>query len=80
MAKQAKGHTVFVFRQDEVGEGGVVRIVAGEAGDGRGVFAKGDVGAGDRMSLEGMTEPVSLVEEEVGPGIHFLERDCGTPR
>ena len=27
-----------------------------------------------------MIEFVSLVEVEVGPGIHFLERDCGAPR
>lgn len=80
MAGQAKGRSVLIFRQDEAGEGGVVGLVAGEAGDGRGVLAEGDVGARNWMSLDGMIELVSLVEVEVGPGIHFLERDCGAPR
>jgi len=31
------------------------------------------------MSLDGMIEPVSLVEVKVDPGIHLLEGDCGAP-
>jgi len=57
-----------------------VRLVAGEAGNGWGVLTKGDDGTRNRMSLDGVIEFVSLVEVEVGPGIHFLERDCGAPR
>lgn len=80
MAIQAKGRSVFVFRRDEVGGGGVVGIVAGEAGNGRSALTKGDVGTRNRMSLDGVIEFVSLVEVEVDPGIYFLERDCGIPR
>ena len=55
-------------------------FVAGEAGDGRGVLTKGDIGARDRMSCDGLIELVSFVEVQVKPGIHFLERNCGSPR
>jgi hypothetical protein len=57
-----------------------MRLVAGEAGDGRGVLVQGGVGASDRMSFDGVVELVSLIEVQVEPGIHFLERDYGTPR
>ena len=79
MAGQAKDRTVLVFWRDEAGNGRVVGIVAGEAGDGRGILAQGDVGARHRVSLDGMIEFVSLVEVKIDPGIHFLEGDCGAP-
>lgn len=53
MAGQAERRGVFVFRQNEVGNSRVVGLVAGEAGDGRSILAKGDVRARDRMSLDG---------------------------
>jgi len=37
-------------------------FVAAEAGDGRGVLAKGDVGARDRMPFDRVIELVSFVE------------------
>jgi hypothetical protein len=79
MAGQAERRGVCVFRKDEVGSGGVVRLVAGETGDGREVLAKSNVGAGDRMTLNRVIEPVSFIEIEVEPGIHFLERNYGSP-
>ena len=80
MARQAKGRGIFVFRQDKVGNGGVVRLVAAEAGDRRSIFSKGNVWARDRMSLDGVIELVSLVEVEVEPRVHLLEWDCSAPR
>ena len=53
VAGQAERRGVFVFRQNEVGNSRVVGLVAGEAGDGRSILAKGDVRARDRMSLDG---------------------------
>ena len=67
MARQAKGRRVLVFRQDKVGNGGVVRLVAAEAGHRGSIFSKGNVWARDRMSLDGVIELVSLVEVEVEP-------------
>ncbi len=80
MAGQAEGRGVLVFRKYEVGNGGVVGLVATKAGDGRIVLAQGAVGPRDRMSLYGVVEFVSLVEVEVEPGVHFLEGNCGAPR
>jgi hypothetical protein len=80
VARQAEGRGIFVFRQDKVGNGRMVRFVAGEAGDGRGILAKGDVRARDWMSLDGVVDLVTFVEVEVEPRIHFLEWDCGAPR
>jgi hypothetical protein len=40
----------------------VVGLVAGEAGDGRGVLAKENIGARDRMPFDGVIELVSFVE------------------
>jgi hypothetical protein len=40
----------------------VVGLVAAEAGDGRGVLAKRDVGARHRMSFDGVIKLVSFVE------------------
>ncbi len=54
MAGQAEGRGVLVFRKDEVGNGGVVGLVAAKAGDGRSVLAQGAVGPRDRMSLDGV--------------------------
>lgn len=45
MAGHAKRRGVFVFWQDKVGIGGVVGLVARETSDGRGVLAKGSIGA-----------------------------------
>jgi hypothetical protein len=53
--------------------------VAGEAGDGRSILAKGDVRARDRMSLDGVVDLVTFVEVHVEPRVHFLEWDCGAP-
>jgi hypothetical protein len=62
MAGNAKSGGGFVFWQDEVRNGGVVGLVAGEAGDGRGVLAKENIGARDRMPFDGVIELVSFVE------------------
>jgi len=62
VAGHAKRRGVFVFWQDEVGNGGVVGLVAGEACDGRGVLAKRDVRARNRMPFDGVIELVSFVE------------------
>jgi hypothetical protein len=62
VAGYAERRGVFVFRQDEIGDDGVVGFVAGEASNGRGVLAKSDVGARDRMSVDGVIELVSFVE------------------
>ena len=40
----------------------VVGLVAGEASDGRGVLAKENIGARDRMPFDGVIELVSFVE------------------
>jgi hypothetical protein len=39
-----------------------VGLVAGEASDARGVLAKGNIGARDRMPFDGVIELVSFVE------------------
>jgi hypothetical protein len=62
VAGHAKRRGGFVFWQDEVGNGGVVGLVAGEASDGGGVLAKGNIGARDRMPFDGVIELVSFVE------------------
>ena len=62
MAGLAKRRGGSVFCEDEVGNGGVVGLVAGEASDGRGVLAKRDVRARNRMSFDGVIELVSFVE------------------
>lgn len=62
MAGHAKRRGVFVFWQDKVGIGGVVGLVAREASDGRGVLAKGSIGARDWMPFDGVIELVSFVE------------------
>jgi hypothetical protein len=62
VAGHAKRGGGFVFWQDEVRNGGVVGLVAGEAGDGRGVLAKENIGARDRMPFDGVIELVSFVE------------------
>lgn len=55
-------------------------LVAAKATDGRGVLAKSNIGARDRMAFDRVIQLVSLVEVQVEPGIHFLERNCGPPR
>jgi hypothetical protein len=62
VAGHAKRGGGFVFWQDEVRNRGVVGLVAGEASDGRGVLAKENIGARDRMPFDGVIEPVSFVE------------------
>ena len=44
MAELAKGRSCFVFRQDKVGNGGVVRFVAGEAGMGGAFLPRATLG------------------------------------
>lgn len=80
MARQTKGRRVLVFRQDKVGNCGVVRLVAAEARDGGSILAEGNVWARDGMSLDGVIELVSLIEVEIEPRVHFLEWDCSAPR
>lgn len=80
MTGQAEGRRAFVFLKDQVGDCGVMGLVAGKARNGRGVLAKDEVGTGDRMSLDGVIEFVSFVEVEIEPRIHFTERDSGAPR
>lgn len=62
MAGQAESRGVLVFGQNEIRSRGVVGLVAAEAGDGRGVLAKRDVGARHRMSFDGVIKLVSFVE------------------
>ncbi len=62
VAGHAEGHGVLVFWQDEIGDGGVVGLVAAKASDGRGVLAKSDIGARDRMAFDGVIQLVSFVE------------------
>ncbi len=80
MAIQAKPRYVLVFRRDEVGDAGVVGVLAGKAGDRKGVIAQVDVGARNGMPPDGVGKLVSSVEVQVGQGFHLLERDCGAPR
>jgi hypothetical protein len=80
VAIQAKERVVLVFRGDKVVDCRVVGIVAGEARDGRGVFAKDDVETRYRMPVDGMIELMSLVEFQVNPGTYVLEGECGAPR
>ncbi len=67
MARLAKGRSCFVFRQDKVGNGGVVRFVTAEASDGGRILAEGKVWARDRMSFDGVIEFVGLIEVEIEP-------------
>ncbi len=69
VAMRAKGCNAFVFWRDEVGDGRMVGVMAGEAGDGRGALAKSEVRVRHRTSLDGITMLVSLVEVQVKPGI-----------
>jgi len=48
-------------------------LVAGEAGDGKGVLANDDVWTGDRMCLDGVIELVSFVEVEIDERAMYVE-------
>jgi hypothetical protein len=80
MTGKAESRGVLVFRQNEVRNGGVVWLVAGQAGDGRCILSESDVRPRDWMSFDRMIELVSFVEIQVEPGIHFSERDARAPR